>query len=136
MIDAAWKFYVPQMTSSGQKNILIIDDEESIRFTFSYLLADQGYRVDVAATPQEALSCLERSDYDLIFLDILLGSHSGISTLKKIKKSYPATPVIMVTGAPDNDSVSEAIGIGAVAYLPKPVRLDTLITVTRKTLNA
>lgn len=116
-------------------DILVIDDEESIRFTFSYLLEDQGYVVDVAASSDEALEKIAYKHYALIFLDLLLGTHSGISILKEIKKGNPETPVIMVTGAPDTDTVSQAIGMGAFAYIPKPVRLDTLIAITEKALK-
>lgn len=123
------------MHAAMPKEILVIDDEESIRFTFSYLLEDQGYAVEVAASPDEALEKLARKSYALIFLDLLLGTHSGITILKEIKKSNPETPVIMVTGAPDSDSVSQALSMGAFAYIPKPVRLETLVTVTEKALN-
>jgi len=123
------------MHAAIPKEILIIDDEESIRFTFSYLLEDQGYGVDVAASPDEALDKLAHKSYALIFLDLLLGTHSGITILKEIKKSNPETPVIMVTGAPDSDSVSQAISMGAFAYIPKPVRLETLVDITEKALN-
>ena len=116
-------------------DILVIDDEESIRFTFSYLLEDQGYVVDVAASSDEALDKIACKRYALIFLDLLLGTQSGISILKEIKKGNPETPVIMVTGAPDTDTVSQAIEMGAFAYIPKPVRLDTLIGITEKALK-
>jgi two-component system, NtrC family, response regulator HydG len=123
------------MDVSQLKGILVIDDEESIRFTFSYLLEDQGYAVDVAASPDEALGYLKAKHYDLIFLDLLLGTHSGIATLKEIRNGHPDTPVIMVTGAPDSESVSQAISMGAFAYMPKPVRLDTLTAITEKALK-
>jgi len=117
------------------ERILIIDDEESIRFTFQYLLSDQGYQVDVAECPEEALQHLEEGAYDLIFLDLLLGTHSGISLLKSITRIAPQTPGVMVTGAPDEETVSQAIHCGAFAYIPKPVRQETLMTITTKALN-
>jgi len=123
------------MNVSQQKEILVIDDEESIRFTFSYLLEDLGYAVDAAATPEEAHGYLSVKGYDLIFLDLLLGTHSGIATLKEIRNGHPDTPVIMVTGAPDSETVSQAFSMGAFAYIPKPVRLDTLAAITEKALN-
>ncbi|PNU21096.1 hypothetical protein C2E25_03430 [Geothermobacter hydrogeniphilus] len=117
------------------EQILVIDDEESIRFTFQYLLADRGYAVDVAEGPKDALAQLEAKNYDLIFLDLLLGTHSGISVLRQIRQIAPLTPVVMVTGAPDEDTVSEAIRCGAFAYIPKPVRQETLMTMTAKALD-
>jgi two-component system, NtrC family, response regulator HydG len=127
---------MPLCDSTAQKQILVIDDEDSIRFTFSYLLAEQGHKVDAAASPDEAMACLNRTHYDLIFLDLLLGTHSGITTLEEIRKFSPGTPVVMITGAPDSDSVSRAVSLGAYAYLPKPIRLDTLIAMTNKALKS
>src|SRR5690606_13539944 len=60
------------------QNILIIDDEESIRFTFSSFLVEAGYAVETAASYDEAMARLAASDVDLIFSDILLGGDSGI----------------------------------------------------------
>jgi DNA-binding NtrC family response regulator len=121
--------------STSQKQILVIDDEESVRFTFSFLLTNQGHKVDVAATPDEAMASLKQTRYDLIFLDLLLGTHSGITTLAEIMKHSPDTPVVMVTGAPDSESVSQAVSLGAFAYIPKPIRLDTLLAITDKALE-
>lgn len=81
------------------------------------------------------MNCLEQEQFDLIFLDLLLGTHSGITTLQQIKQVAPTTPVVMITGAPDSDSVSKAVSMGAFAYIPKPVRLETLASITEKALQ-
>ncbi|RME40191.1 MAG: response regulator, partial [Deltaproteobacteria bacterium] len=89
-----------------QKQILVIDDEESIRFTFKYLLGDQGYLVETAGSSDEARQMITQKSYDLIFLDLLLGLHSGLTLLKEIREQLPQTPVVMVTGAPDEQTIS------------------------------
>lgn len=117
------------------KKILVIDDEESIRFTFSCLLADQGYDVASVASHAAGLQALQSDSYDLIFLDLLLGVHSGLTTLQEIKSRHPEIPIIMITGAPDEETVTRAISMGAFAYVPKPVRQETLANITRKALS-
>lgn len=117
-----------------KKKILVIDDEESIRFTFSYLLADQGFDVTSVASHDEGLQALADDHYDLIFLDLLLGVHSGLGTLQEIKQHHAEIPVIMITGAPDEETVAKAIRLGAFAYVPKPVRQETLANITHKAL--
>ena len=67
--------------------ILIIDDEESIRFTFSSFLADEGYLTDTASNYSEALTKIAAGDIDLIFSDILLGGDSGIDILREIRRN-------------------------------------------------
>lgn len=78
--------------------ILIVDDEESIRYTFSSFLKDEGYEVDVASSLEECCKTLSGKEFDLIFLDILLGGDSGIDALRICKEKNPVCPVVMVTG--------------------------------------
>lgn len=120
---------------SMAERILVVDDEESIRFTFQYLLADHGYEVAVAGSQNEALAIFSAGRFDLVFLDLLLGAHSGIDTLQRIREIDSDCPVVMITGAPDETTVSRAILLGAFAYIPKPIRRDTLLDVTEKALE-
>jgi DNA-binding NtrC family response regulator len=80
--------------------ILIIDDEEGIRFTFSKFLSSQNYDVVTAEDFDEAISCISETDFDVIFADIILGGKSGLDVLKEIKKRNLNCPVIMITGYP------------------------------------
>jgi len=113
------------------KHILCIDDEESIRLTFSSFLEDEGYQVATAASADEALEKLDKDHFDLIFLDILLGRHSGINVLRVIRKKKLHTPVIMVTGAPEVDTAADAVRLGAFDYISKPVRQETLVRLAK-----
>lgn len=107
--------------------ILVVDDEESIRFTFSAFLGDEGYLVDTAENLKEALAKIDATDYDAVFLDILLGRDSGMQVLKACRGRQPNTPVVMVTGAPDVQTASEAVRLGAFDYIVKPVHQDELL---------
>jgi PAS domain S-box-containing protein len=117
------------------QRILVVDDEESIRFTFDAFLTAAGYRVDTAASLKEALQQAEENDYDAIFLDILLGRESGMQVLKFIHDHNPHCPVVMVTGAPDVATAAEAVRLGAFDYLTKPVYQDDLLRVARQALE-
>jgi DNA-binding NtrC family response regulator len=88
-------------SSEMNHRILVVDDEESIRFTFSVFLSDEGYAVETAQNLEEALTKVVASPYSAVFLDILLGRDSGIEVLQVCRENQPNTPVIMVTGAPD-----------------------------------
>jgi len=108
-------------------SILVVDDEESIRFTFQNFLEEEGYRVGTAVSYEDAMQALEASAFDLVYLDIILGGRSGIELLRDIKECRPATEVIMVTGAPTVETASTALRLGALDYVVKPVRHDTLL---------
>lgn len=116
-------------------NILVIDDEESIRFTFSDFLIEEGYTVFCASTHDEAFTIIEKEDLDLIFADIIIGPRSGIDILKKVNQDKLLCPVIMITGQPDIDTAAESVRLGAFDYLPKPILQHTLIRVTKIALD-
>ncbi len=106
--------------------ILIIDDEEGIRFTFTKFLSAQDYDVTTAQDFNSAIACVSESDFDVIFADIILGGKSGLDVLREIKKRKISSPVIMITGYPNIDTASEAIRVGAFDYIPKPIEKNTL----------
>ncbi len=117
------------------ETILIVDDEEGIRFGFSTHLAKQGYRVVVAENYDTALVTIQDHCLDLIISDIILDSHTGIDILKQVSKLGIACPVIMVTGQPNLKTATEAVRLGAFDYLPKPVRKETLLNACRLALR-
>ncbi len=115
--------------------ILIIDDEESIRSTFMAFLSREGYTATVASDYQSGIKALSEERFDLVFTDIILGPLSGIDVLKEIKKQGYTCPVIMITGAPDIDTASASVRLGAFDYLPKPIKRETLVRVTKHALQ-
>jgi two-component system response regulator HydG len=80
------------------KEILVVDDEESIRYTFNFFLSEEGYQVSCAENYDEGVACLNKIDFDLIFVDIVLVGKTGIDLLKVIRQKKPHIPVIMITG--------------------------------------
>jgi PAS domain S-box-containing protein len=110
-----------------QPHILVVDDEESIRFTFDTFLSDEGYRVFCAADCNEGIAVLRENDIDLVFADIILPGKSGIDLLKAARDIVPSTPVIMITGAPSVDTAAESLRVGAFDYIIKPIRQDALL---------
>ncbi|MBI5409093.1 MAG: sigma 54-interacting transcriptional regulator [Nitrospirae bacterium] len=117
------------------KNVLVIDDEESIRFTFESFLSEEGYAVTTAGDYDEALAKIDGKNFDIIFADIILGDKSGIDILRLIRNKKINSPVIMITGYPNVETASEAVRIGAFDYISKPVRQATLLHVANKALR-
>jgi PAS domain S-box-containing protein len=110
-----------------KKKILVVDDEESIRFTFSHFLKEEGYDVVTASDLKSARRILFHTQVDLIFIDIVLGGESGLELLKQMKSLYLKHPVIMITGNPTLDNATDALRLGAFDFLLKPVRKDNLL---------
>ncbi len=124
------------MIQSSDCRILLVDDEEGIRFTLGCILQKEGFLVNVAAGHDEAVALLGDGPYDLAFVDIMLAGESGIELLRDIKRICPTTQVVMFTGYPQVESAAEAVRLGAFDYITKPVRHETLMLVTRHALKA
>ena len=103
------------------QHILIVDDEESLRFTLQSFLEDDGYLVSTAETFAEAKQLIGQNIFDLVFMDIQLGRHSGLELLKIIREKFMHCPVEMITGVPEVATASEAVRNGAFDYIPKPI---------------
>jgi DNA-binding NtrC family response regulator len=117
-------------------NILIVDDEESIRQTFKIFLTGAGYQfVKTVATFDEAMEALGQTEYDLIISDIVLIGPGGTDLLRKIRESGVECPVVMITGFPNLESATKAVRHGAFDYISKPVNKETLLHFTRQALQ-
>ncbi len=115
------------------KKILVVDDEESIRFLYQEELEEEGFEVEVAVNGEEALQKLPRFKPDLITLDIKMPGMNGIETLKKIRETERQTPIIMCSayGEYKQDLTTWA----SDAYLVKCADLTELKSTIRKLLG-
>ena len=117
------------------KRILIVDDEENTRLGLSKLLSQDGFLVDLAANGTEALEVLRRQRVNLVISDINMPDMNGIAFLREISRRFPSTNVIMITAYGGVESYLEAMNLGALEYLHKPIRLDELRSVMKKIFN-
>lgn len=104
-----------------QYTILIVDDENHLRLSLSFILQKENYRVETATSAEEALDCLTSREYDLMFLDLNLPGKSGIDLLVEVHKRYPELPVLILTAHAALESAIQAVRLGARDYLIKPV---------------
>ncbi|MEK6202206.1 MAG: response regulator, partial [Desulfobulbaceae bacterium] len=117
-------------------NILIVDDEESIRQTFEIFLTAEGYQfVKTVATFDEAMEAIGQTEYDLIISDIVLIGPRGTDLLRKVRESGVACPVVMITGFPNLESATESVRHDAFDYISKPVNKETLLRFTKQALT-
>lgn len=116
-------------------NILVIDDEESIRFTFSSFLSNAGYEVLTAADYASALEIISRHDLDLIFADIILKEQTGIDILREVKDRGLRCPVVIITGVPNIENAAESVRLGAFDYLAKPLKKEAIMRIANLALH-
>jgi len=109
------------------ERILIIDDEPNITAAFSSLLTDEGYVTSVAGTAEEALKLTASKRFDLVLLDINLPGLSGVEFLRRVAREEPPLTVLVISGQSDIPTALEAVRLGAVDYMEKPVPPEKLI---------
>lgn len=117
------------------KKLLIVDDEEIIRITFSRYLKKEGYEVETAESVSEALKKFNIFFYDLVVTDLVMEDRNGIELLKEIKKINPDTPVIILTGYGDMNSAVDALRNNADDYLLKPCNMEELNIIIRRCIE-
>jgi two-component system response regulator PilR (NtrC family) len=116
-------------------NILVVDDENSMREFLEIMLNKEGYQVATAAGGGEAIDLLKKSDFDLVITDIRMKEIDGLEVLKKCKELHPNTIVILISAYASTSTAVEAMKWGAYDYLPKPFKVREIKAVIRDALE-
>ncbi|HWU38196.1 MAG TPA: response regulator, partial [Candidatus Acidoferrum sp.] len=114
------------------KRILVVDDEESVRWALRKALERAHYRVDMASDGHAGLQAAEEPGVDLVLLDVRLPGRDGLDVLREIRKRCPDLPVIMMTAYGTLQVAVEAMKLGAYDYIGKPFDMDEVILVVEK----
>jgi two-component system nitrogen regulation response regulator NtrX len=116
-------------------NILIIDDEETIRLSLRGILEDEGFSVVEAESGEEGLELLGTDIPDMVFLDIWLPGMDGLEALEIISRDYEGLPVIMISGHGTIETAVKALKKGAFDFIEKPLSLEKVVVSARNGLE-
>ncbi len=119
----------------ARKPILIVDDEPIVRESIGDWLKDAGYQVATAETGEQALEMVQKEDFGVVVLDVRLPGRTGLTVLKELKATKPRIKAIVITAYPTTEMSLEAMKLGAVDYLVKPIAPDDLERLIRETLG-
>lgn len=109
-------------------SILVVDDEHGIRELLLEILNDEGHAVELAENAAQARAAREKSNYDLVLLDIWMPDTDGVTLLKEWSGNDLLTmPVIMMSGHATIETAVEATRIGALSFLEKPITMHKLL---------
>ncbi len=114
---------------------MICDDEANIVSGLKYAFEDEGYNVLTASDGQMAWEKINSNNVDLVITDLRMPGMSGYDLLKKISASYPTLPVIVLTGHGTIETAVETMRDGAIDFFTKPVDLEKLILVVKKSIS-
>ena len=118
------------------KNIWVVDDDESIRWVLEKGLAESGMDVQTFDSANKVIKKLETENPQLILTDIRMPGPSGIELLDKVKELRPDIPVIIMTAHSDLDSAVESYEHGAWEYLPKPFDIEEAVAMVQRATAA
>jgi DNA-binding response OmpR family regulator len=117
------------MSASGP-SILVVDDSEGVRAAVSMLLEEQGIDAVTASNPAEALSAILQAEYDLILIDVHLGTESGIALAMNVREQRPNSKIILMSGSGVNLEPHTGLPM-----LLKPFAREELLDCIRKVLD-
>lgn len=124
------------MTEKDKVKILVVDDEKNICWVLKRLFSQKGYNVDEANTGREALEKIEKNEYNLIFIDIIMPDILGFEILERINTLSSHPPVIVMTAQSTMKNAVEAMKKGAFEYITKPFDLNEVERLADKALES
>ncbi|MDJ0668159.1 MAG: response regulator [Desulfobacterales bacterium] len=110
----------------NHKQVLVVDDEPTICSLMNVFLTQRGYQVHIANTGADALNLFKEALPDIVLLDISMPGMRGIDVLRQIKAINANCGVIMLSAYGDDETIQEAMDMGAFCYIQKPMELTDL----------
>lgn len=118
----------------GQRRVLVLDDEESIRLVIAKFLRSRGYEVETASDGPAALERLRTERFDALLCDIRMPEMSGLDVVPQAIEARPDLAILMLTAVNDAPTATEALAQGAMDYLMKPIELPDLVRAVERAL--
>jgi two-component system OmpR family response regulator len=115
--------------------ILIVDDDESVRETFTAILEENGYIVDTAENGRDAIEKSNKNFYNAAFIDIRLPDMDGTDLLTAMKETTPKMRKIIITGYPALQNAINAVNKNADAYVLKPPKMRDVLSMLKEQLQ-
>jgi excisionase family DNA binding protein len=115
--------------TTGTTKLLVVDDQPEISRTIGNILISDQYEVTSAIDGKSALDLIHQNTYDVIFLDLMLPDISGVQILQDMHQNKISSNVVIITGYPDSDLMSEAMALGPITVLQKPFRAQDILSV-------
>ncbi|MEW6080032.1 MAG: response regulator [Thermodesulfobacteriota bacterium] len=117
-------------------SVLVVDDEEGMRFTLNHYLTQAGYRVRQAADIAEAVLIVAEERFDAAIIDrVLSNGRNGLHLSRIMREIMPSCKTILVSAWPTVDSAIQAMRYQVFGYLSKPIRKDDLLAIIEQALR-
>jgi DNA-binding NtrC family response regulator len=115
--------------------IVVVDDEKIVLDSCERVLTSEGFEVLLATSVDDALKILETQIPAVLLIDVKMPGRDGMSLMEEIKKTLPDLPIVVMSGYPTNETISESVKKGAACFIAKPFTPDELIETIRQVLS-
>lgn len=117
------------------RRLLVVDDDDSVRRIVAELLTEEGYEPTTAGGAEEGLLRMRERSFPLVVTDLKMPDRDGLWFLREVRREFPDTAIVMMTGYGQVDTAVEALRLGATDYLTKPIRAKQLFTSVSRALE-
>ena len=112
---------------NGKPRIAVVDDDESVRQGLANLISSVGYEAELYASAEEFLACPEAGGAACLVLDLRMPGMGGLELQRRLATRGGGPPIIIITAHGDDEARAEALTAGAVAFLKKPFKEETIL---------
>ncbi|MBC8258137.1 MAG: response regulator [SAR324 cluster bacterium] len=114
-------------SNNSELSILVVDDDENIRFILRQTLEKEAYHVSTAKSAEEALNTLQRSFFHVVITDIMMGEMNGVELLHQIKEMNSLMQIFVMTSHSTLPHVIQCMQGGAYDFFEKPLKIDEIL---------
>ena len=118
---------MPQGASTNVATVVVVDDDAALRHALSRILSSAEFVVLEASTGEDAAKMVARSHVDVVLSDVRMPDMGGLQLLERLRSSDECVSVLLISGAPDLETALQAVELGALGYLRKPIEAPALI---------
>jgi len=115
--------------------ILVIDDEPVVLNSCRKVLEEDGFDVYLVPSADEALKAMKGEELIFLLVDVKMPKHDGIYLMQKVKEQWPDVPIIVMSGYPTPDTITDGDKMGAAAFIAKPFTPDELLETIRQVIQ-
>ena len=118
-----------------KKSILIVDDDRIVLDSCKRILEAEGYATALTSSAKEALQALEKKNFDLLLVDVIMPEYDGMYLIGNVRENLPHLPILVMSGYPTPGTISSGLRMGATHFIAKPFTPDELAKAVCKALT-
>ena len=115
--------------------ILVVDDEDIVLESCQAVFELEGFEAVFVPSADKALEAMKNEDFALLLIDVKMPKHDGMYLMEKIKEQWPGIPMIVMSGYYTEETIKEAIEMGAAEFVAKPFEPDELVETVRRVIE-